>query len=152
MGNRVVKFRGKRIDNGDWVVGGYGVLGEKTDIERHIILTTDLDRHATFPQFYFNDIEVIPDTVGQFTGLKDRNGAEIYEGNIVRWINSDGESVHSVVEFVDGAFRVHNVCFTLWDYLDNDAEIIGTIHDNPELIGVKNEANRHQTSNRTANR
>lgn len=116
---REIKFRGKRLDNGEW---------------RHGDLLTEYIHHEglTIVENGCIYYEVNPDTLGQFTGLKDRNGAEIYEGDIVRWINSDDESVHSVVEFVDGAFRVHNVCFTLWDYLDNDAEVIGNIHDKEE--------------------
>lgn len=74
----------------------------------------------------------------QFTGLLDKNGKEIYEGDIVLWQNSDGEKVKDKVVFYEGAFRMRNMSFTLYDYTDSNIfEVIGNIYNNPELLEQK---------------
>ena len=77
---RVIKFRGKRIDNDKWV---YGYLYEDVKPNRHLsyILQLVFVPTLSVPSDLF--IEVDPETVGQFTGFHDKNGVEIYEGE---WI------------------------------------------------------------------
>lgn len=80
------------------------------------------------------------DNIMQFTGLKDKNGKEIYEGDVLR----DSESI-VIVKFVDGEFSVDYRTMggkwrnygSLFDYLgDYEGEVIGNIHDNPDLLEV----------------
>ena len=84
--------------------------------------------------------EIYPETVGQYTGLEDKNGAKIFEGDIV--IAKQGrEQDRAVITFENGAFIVQPATDkilekTLWEYWWNDwdLEVIGNIHDNPELL------------------
>lgn len=109
---REIKFRGKRVDNGEWV---YGSL-----IQR-IGYTEIFDDVFTWV--------IVPETIGQYTGLKDKNDTEIYEGDVVRAGGSITE-----VSFFRGCFYtvIHNSNYRLsgWKTL----EVIGNIHDNPELL------------------
>lgn len=137
--NRTIKFRGKRIDNGQWV---YGDLVQCT----HDILILPINTGWTHHK-------VIPETVGQFTGLLDRNGKEIWEGDIFKEDNSG--IVRSVFRVPGGlAFEDNPVSFgydhrvPLYPYssiaemqnvswLSQCCEVIGNIHDNPELLNTK---------------
>lgn len=124
---RAIKFRGKRLVNGEWEFG-------------------DFLRMDGVPYIYpdpapseWKDYEVIPDTVGQFTGLLDKNGKEIYEGDIVANDFGNAYIVNMTVEWcTDGYWALHEIdgddtMHFVADYL-KEIEIIGNIHDNPELL------------------
>lgn len=141
---RVIKFRGKRIDNGEWV---YGYL-----YGPNAIIGMDSTYTVTSLGVIISGIhEVIPETIGQYTGLHDKRGAEIYEGDVVRTHFSFGNEV-SQEPFViiwdkeRAMFKGIKPEHSKDDYLASFSffpeqrfiyEVIGNIHENPELLEVK---------------
>ena len=134
---REVIFRGKRMDNGEWVCGDL-----LQDVESGICAIVsyvnlggnihDLSESCIFA--------VIPETVGQYTGLTDKNGVRIFEGDIVSLVKHDG-LIYKVV-YVPCRYELVNSkgvnCFVLDIYKSENIEVIGNIHDNPELLGGEN--------------
>ena len=126
--NRKIIFRAKRPDNNDWVYGDLlhpSCVSAGYEIHPYI-----RDRHACAH-------EVDKDTIGQFTGLYDKNGREIYEGDIVLHKTYHGEKP-CVVRFECGAFIVgyhkgSSIKRTPM-LINKSCILIGNIHDNPELI------------------
>ena len=136
---REISFRGKRIDNGQWVYGGF--YKEPTnDIKSGFsyIVTSSLT-------FAGNAHAVIPETVGQFTGLTDKHGNKIFEGDVLQgddieddvyYVVRIGQSDENRYEcFLD--FNGDNQCWLPFIDSFNRMKIIGNIHDNPELLGGK---------------
>ena len=140
---REILFRGKRVDNGEWVEGSLihqtMFYGDPVDCY-HILY--DGEFHAD----YYGSAEVIPETVGQFTGLLDKNGRKIFEGDIVILLEyvkktfdvDDGEVRYGRGGFHVKEFSALNSLNTLMSY-DGVfcGEVIGNIHDNPELLEEK---------------
>ena len=131
MAIREVIFRGKRTDNGEWIEGS--LLGidwcDKPS-------TYSIAPNTPVSVFY----SVIPETVGQYTGLTDKNGVRIFEGDIVSLVKHDG-LIYKVV-YVPCRYELVNSkgvnCFVLDIYKSENIEVIGNIHDNPELLGGEN--------------
>lgn len=87
---------------------------------------------TTSEKWNMSEFEVIPETVGQFIGLFDRNGKEIYEGDI----DADKLNRHHIVEYHHGGFWISSIGIGYTERLHDDRqiEIIGNIYDNPELL------------------
>lgn len=115
---------------GEWIEGYYVCIGGKY----HYILTGKIDITRGYPQFVH--YLVIPETVGQYTGLTDKNSKKIFKGDITKHrSNYSDNDVIAVVTYSDGYFLAmteDNAGFNLSDRL----EVIGNIHDNPELLEV----------------
>ena len=123
---REILFRGKRLDNGEWVSGTMYRIAR--DLNPFIM---EEDKHGcSYP--------LDEETVGQYTGLNDKNGKRIFEGDIVEGVDYTSEDGgYGVVGFDDGAFEVSgNDCYGTFheNYWGKDFEVIGNIHDNPELL------------------
>ena len=128
---REILFRGKRLDNGEWVYGYYVHIGPVSCQRTYII-----PEYAS--ALYVN--EVYPSTVGQYTGLNDKHGKRIFEGDIAKVLQGKDKDI-AYVGFENGAFmlypKIGNIYErTLWEYWYNDwdVEVIGNITDNPELL------------------
>jgi len=124
---RQILFRGKRLC-GNWVFGGFVELIDHYDQNKRkcVIIDQDLEDH--------DEWEIDPQTVGQFTGLYDKNGKEIYEGDIVRYLISWNEYA---VNYWDEGWACYVLTgkngtgyhATLADYDTKNLEVIGNIHD-----------------------
>ena len=130
---REILFRGKRTINGDWVYGDF-VRGNERKSLRDSIFVYDSETQS------FNDYEINPSTLGQYTGLTDKNSKRIFEGDIAKVLQGKDKDI-AYVGFENGAFMLYpktgNIYErTLWEYWYNDwdVEIIGNITDNPELL------------------
>ena len=123
---REILFRGKRKLNGEWINGSLLVYG-------------DGDCDICVPDGYdaLDKFRVEPDTVGQYTGLTDKNGTKIFEGDIVDILNENEET--GVIEWAPGeamfVISSDGWCASFDNYWGKDVEVIGNIHDNPELLG-----------------
>ncbi len=129
---REILFRGKLVDGNDWI---YGDLAYYTDEKDQIRFHDEFEgTKYIIPQY------VIPETVCQFTGMFDKNGCRIFEGDIVLQQTYNGKK-KCIVEFNFGCFYAgfHNGSSTKKTpkLLQNYSEVIGNIHDNPELLNYQ---------------
>jgi uncharacterized phage protein (TIGR01671 family) len=124
---REILFRGKRSD-GEWVFGHY-----YTDVSYHKISL--IKRNSRKDLFGEGAVfEVYPETVGQYTGLKDENGVMIFEWDIVRMQGKIYEVKHTKINC---AFELYNIETSLKLPAHHliGSLVIGNIHDTPELLG-----------------
>ena len=143
---REILFRGKRVDNGEWVCSGNLIHfneGNECYIpvkNSNCTCTHDINDNI----IEWNEVmfcKVIPDTVGQYTGLTDKNGKRIFEGDIVDCWSEGVNAQGTVQQRRDGLW----IIFPAWqktimwglcpdEYSNTSVEVIGNIYDNPELI------------------
>ena len=133
---REIKFRGLAVDKSEW---RYGLLSK--DMEGSTAYYNEYPYRLVWHEgTAFLNQPVITETIGQYTGLKDKNGIEIYEGDICIGIYGD-EKYQNEVFFTSGSFalRHNNDNFGCCASLDEheSVEVIGNIHDNPELLEEK---------------
>ena len=129
---REILFRGKRADNGKWE---YGDLWCNPYGKRVVCVVSPINDQGTT-----GGNEVDPETVGQYTGLTDKNGRKIFEGDIVRY----GDTIHRVVFEQRNGTAYFGLVYSSFETLPfghyqdlKQIKIIGNIYDNPELLEVK---------------
>lgn len=129
---REILFRGKCVDNdGEWAVGA-GVLQAKNHAYIFICAGAPCNRD------YYATLEVYPKTIGQYTGLTDKNGTKVFEGDILEF-TYDGEKTPYLIKWDNS-----HCCYKIWepdkayDYCDNWEpelfEVIGNIFDTPKFF------------------
>lgn len=148
---REILYHGKRLDNGEWVEGYYLRHGDKAYICPEVYAFYRFDGGLCLGGF----IEVDPDTVGRETGLTDRNGKRIFEGDILQ-ASADGSDDTAIAEVHYGRYHdadalfdapdaigwyitvpsIPGECATILSCMIDglDIEVIGNIHDTPELL------------------
>ena len=128
---REILFRGKKINNGEWVMGNL-FIPDKDDTPTQICIGTNIIRIP---------YDIIPKTVGQYTGLTDKNSKKIFEGDILSTENGTFSNTGMGyiclykgmwVSFY-GQDALGRDCYDELYTICNTREIIGNIHDNPEL-------------------
>ena len=141
---REILFRGKKISNGEWAYGYYTKGYFNPETPELLDMIYQFDKTPNGWDFKFCIVD--PETVGQFTGMTDKNGKNIFEGDVMCCDNVKGYVVYSI----------QRCCFLFrWKKFDRfrtdffkdcrltdygrfcDLEIIGNIHDNPELLGIE---------------
>lgn len=133
---REIWFRGKLVNDDDWAEGYYVRLyGSNGKVSRRIYTgCAEVDCGDYYPDYF----EVIPTTVGQYTGLKDKNGKRIFEGDLCLCNRNINDRLNKMVFEIkynpeDGFFGESYISEINADQFYM-CEIVGNIHDNPELV------------------
>ena len=144
---REILFRGKRTDNGEWVEGWY----EMYPFGRWPVKTSIIPSEGAKAGHY-EHVEVDPSTVGQYTGMKDKNGKRIWDGDILhtaKIVDGIGGYYQPPLDYHVNVVVKWDLCAWMWETLCDDkryitfpdawchyeCEVIGNVHDNPELLG-----------------
>ena len=134
---REILFRGKRADNGEWVEG-YLYITQNGEYE--------ISNYCKYYNCERNTYIVIPETVGQYTGMVDKNGTKIFEGDILKIKSCDYDYEYTTQVY----YSCHTLCVNIygqdydstaigfaddiWDEECCEVEVIGNIYDNPKLL------------------
>lgn len=119
--NREILFRGKRKDNGEWFYGNFNIYpNDICEIVAYKMGNSCLES---------DHCKVIPETIGQYTGLTDKNGKKIFEGDIVNIEYQDTIVENAIIEYIGAGFYA-STDYDTWE-LDNyySLAVIGTIFD-----------------------
>jgi uncharacterized phage protein (TIGR01671 family) len=138
--NRDIESRGKDIRTGKWIYGYLRKIWSSLD-SRERFTICPAERFASDGFTDTGEVEVIPETVGQYTGLKDKDGVKIFEGDILENACSfpsyerkvvfwKDDTAQFLIKFIDESFCP--IC-NLTD-IGKENIVIGNIHDNPELL------------------
>ncbi len=164
--NREILFRGKRKDSGEWIYGN--LMIDTADCQLKAEGKCFCPHDGSYAEIYhwleglheYDGDEVVPDTIGQYTGLTDKNGKKIFEGDIVKTEILDGDDWFDVRYGICGGTKnvLHEVGYigfylqpaskaakeyssvglrndiVYWIKKEEGVEVIGNIHDNPELL------------------
>jgi len=129
---REILFRAKSIETGEWIEGNFCEKVNSLDGDRipciQVFTHGPDSTNRWIEIFDSNLIEVDPKTINQFTGLEDKNGVRIFDGDVVRW-----HGLNLEIHYGEHArFMMGKDNMTIGDVMIS--EIIGNIHDNPELL------------------
>lgn len=147
---REILFRGKRVDNGEWVYGR-GLQQCKDEIGNEIVAIFKnvvksekyIKKEGRYTLYY---VPIKAETLGQYTGLKDKNGKQIFEGDILGYIGKRKDNMNKVyhrnVVFHKGMFALLSKELQAYSALKHHCmedgrfawRVIGNVHDNPELM------------------